>query len=85
MASQLESLGSPSPEVITDVDLPADPLALPHAPVLIEGLCPLDAGLVVPRRLGNRVGTSVGGEGPQLGGAGGGIVGAEGLDNVVLD
>lgn len=85
MAPQPQPLIRPRLEVVTNIDTPTNPLRSPHAPKLIKRLGPLNAGLVVPRALGNGVGTAVSVEGAQPGRPRAGVVGAEALNDVVLD
>lgn len=75
----------PGIKVRANVDTPTAPMVLAHRPVLVERSRPDDAGLVDARALGDGVGATVLGEGAEVGRARRGVVGAKGLDNVVLD
>jgi hypothetical protein len=71
--------------MISRVHRPADPLLLSHRPVLREGLRAVDAGRIGACRGVDVVGAAVGGDGALEGAPGGGVVGAEVLDDVVFD
>ena len=62
-----------------------NPLPLPYAPKLLKRLRSINTRLVVPRRLVDVVSSAVAGDGAFLGRAGGRVVGAVGLDDVVFD
>lgn len=67
------------------VDGAAGALVLADGPVLLEGAGSINGGLVDAGGLGNLVGGAVGGESALVVGVGGWVVGAEVLDNVVLN
>ncbi len=64
---------------------PADAVLLANGPELVEGGGPFDRRLVHALGAVDVVGAAVARDGAQLGGPGGRVVRAEGLDDVVLD
>lgn len=85
MGTELHALGSPGVEVGLHVDGTRAALVLANRPVLVEGLGAVDGGLVDTLGLGDLVRGAVRGNGALDCGVGGGVVGAEVLNNVVLD
>lgn len=85
MRAQRQPARRPRIEVIRRRDGAAGSVRLPHTPVLIEGGRALDARLVDALRAVDVVRGPVAGDGPKTGSARTGVVGAEVLDNVVLD
>lgn len=85
MVAETHALSGPSVEVSLHVDATAGALDLADRPVLLKGLGAIDRWLVHTGRLGDRVNTAVSGEGTLALGVAGRVVGAETLDNVVLD
>lgn len=75
----------PRIKVVASGNRPPNTLPLPHAPELLERLRSINTRLVVPRRLVDVVRSAVAGDGAFLGRAGGRVVGAVGLDDVVFD
>lgn len=85
VGAELETGLSPSVEVGLDVDGSANAVVLADGPELVEGGSSLDGRLIHTSGLENVVGAVVGLDGSELFGSGGGIVGAEALNDVVLD
>ena len=90
LATQVHPEPLPSIEVALDVDGPADRparrlLRVPDAPELLEGLRAVDGGRVVAPGGEDVVRGAVAGDGALVAGRGGRVVGAVGLDDVVLD
>ncbi len=83
--AELQAQGGPRVKVRADVDGAGRALVLADRPVLLEGRGTLDRGLVGAGRLVDVVDGAVRGDAAELGGARGGVVGAEVLDDVVLD
>ena len=83
--AQLHSETGPGVEMVCGGDSPTRALELAHGPVLIEGRRSLDGGLIGARVGVDVVGGAVGGDAAFVCGAGRGIVGPEGLHDVVLD
>jgi len=84
--SELEvALLLPFVEVLAGVDGATDALDAADGPVLVEAGSALDRGLVVAPRLVDVVDTAVVLYRAKLGGSGRGVVGAVGLDDVVLN
>lgn len=75
----------PSVEVSASVDGTTRALVRTDGPVLVEGAGALDGGGVVTGALEDLVVGAVDVDGALAGGAGGGVVGAEVLDDVVLN
>ena len=75
----------PCIEVVSSRDRSTDSLGLTDGPVLVEGSSALDRGLVDTLGPVEVVGGAIGGDGAEEGGARAGIIGTEGLDDVVLD
>lgn len=84
-AAKLEPGRSPGVKVILNRNVTADALDLTDGPVLVKGGGALDRGLVDAAGAVDVVGAAVRLEGPELGGPRAGVVGAVGLDDVVLD
>jgi len=84
-ATQRQSNGLPRIEVVCGGDRSAAALGAAHRPVLVEGRSPNDGWLVDALGLVDIVYRSVGGDGAFGRGAGGGVIGAKVLDDVVLD
>lgn len=82
---QLQAQLRPGIKVIRRRDSAAAALGLADGPVLAEGGGALDGGLVDARGLVDVVGAAVRGDAAEAGGARGRVVGAEVLDDVVLD
>jgi hypothetical protein len=76
---------SPGVEVVLHVDATTDTLLGADRPVLVEGPGTVNGGLVVTGGLVEVVSATVGVDSALVGGSAAGVVGAEGLDNVVLD
>lgn len=85
MRAELETVRGPCVEVVGGGDGAAGALGLADRPVLVEGARALDGGLVDPLGAVDVVGGAVRDHGAEAGGAGGRVVGAEVLDDVVLD
>lgn len=85
MGSELETRAGPGIEVLLHWDGSAGSLLLTDRPVLLEGLGALDGWLVVTGGLVEIVDGAADGDGTLAGSAGGGVVGAKVLDDVVLD
>jgi hypothetical protein len=85
VGTELHALGSPGVEVGLHVDGTGAALVLADRPVLVEGLSTVDGGLVDTLGLGDLVRGAIGGDGALDCGVGGGVVGAEVLNDVVLD
>lgn len=85
VCSKLHSLSSPGIEVGLHVDGTGAALVCTDGPVLVEGLSAIDGGLVNTLGLRDLVRRAVGGHGALNGGLGRGVVGAEVLDDVVLN
>jgi hypothetical protein len=83
--AQVQSEAGPCFEVRCGGDGSGGALGLADGPVLLKGRGALDGGLVGAGAHVDVVGSSVAGDGSLLLGAAGGVVGAEGFDNVVLD
>jgi hypothetical protein len=67
------------------IDASAGTLVLANRPVLLKGLGAINGRLISAGRLGDLIAGSIGGQGTLVAGLGRGVVGAEILDNVVLD
>lgn len=76
---------SPGVEVVLHVDAATDTLLSADRPVLVEGPGTVNGGLVVTGGLVEVVSATVGVDSALVGGSAAGVVGAVGLDNVVLD
>lgn len=85
MRAQLLSVLAPRIKVGTDINGSTDTLLLPNRPELLEGRCSVNTGLVGAGGLEDIVGAAVDGDGTLLLSSRGGVVGAVGLDDVVLD
>ena len=85
LSAQVHAVGSPGVEVGSDVDGAAGAVVLADGPVLLKGRGAVDGGLVGAGGLEDVVDAAVDGDGALEGGGGGGVVGPEGLDNVVLN
>ena len=83
--AQLHSETGPHVEMVCGGDSPTRALGLAHGPVLIEGRGSLDGGLIGAGVGVYVVGGAVGGDAAFVCGARRGVVGPEGLDDVVLD
>lgn len=83
--TELHALGSPGVEVGLHVDGAGAALVLADGPVLVEGLGAVDGGLVDTLGLGDLVGRAVGSDAALDGSLRGWVVGAEVLNDVVLD
>lgn len=75
----------PGIEVSTNIDTSADTVVLTNRPVLLEGRCAFNRGLVVAGGLEDLVGAAVYVDGADGLGCTTGVIGAEGLDDVVFD
>lgn len=85
MVAETHALLSPGVEVVLHVDATACALGLTDRPVLLKGLGAIDGRLVYTSGLGNGVCAAVSVEGTLALGVAGGVVGAEALNDVVLD
>jgi hypothetical protein len=83
--AELEALGSPGVEVGLHVDRTAGALVLTNRPVLLKGRGAIDGRLVGTSSLGNLVRRAISGDGALVLGVGRRVVGAEVLNDVVLD
>lgn len=83
--AEVHALGGPGVEVVLHVDRAADALGGADGPVLLKGLRAVDRGLVGARRDVDVVGAAVGVDGALVLAAAAGVVGAVGVDDVVLD
>lgn len=81
----VQTSASPGVEVAARLDGAAGALVLADRPVLVESLDAVDARCVVTSALAESIGATVALHGTQVGGIRGGIVGAEVLNDVVLD
>ena len=85
MVTQGQARLSPSVEMSLNIDGAADPMVLTNGPELIKGRVANDRRLVDARGLVDVVHAPVGLDSAQQLCAGRGVVGAEALDDVVLD
>lgn len=85
MLTELHALAGPSIEVGLHVDRSAGALVLTNRPVLLKGRGTIDRWLVGAGALGNLVAGAVDGDGTLVLRLRRGVVGAEVLDNVVLN
>jgi hypothetical protein len=85
VTAQVHAVGRPGVEVVGGRDSARGALRLADGPVLVKGGCALDGGGVVPGGLVDVVVRAVRVYRADEGGAGGGVVAAEVLDDVVLD
>jgi hypothetical protein len=85
MAPQLLSKLTPRIKMRLDINRAAHTLLLPNAPELLESRRAINTRLVGARGLKDIVGAAVGGDGALFLSSRSRVVGAVGLDNVVLD
>ena len=85
MRTKLLSVLGPSIEVVLDSNSTANTLASPDRPELLEGSSTIDGGLVGASSLENVVCAAVRSDGTLLLSSRRGVVGAVGLDDVVLN
>jgi hypothetical protein len=83
--SKVETELGPGVEVVLHGNTTADTLALANRPVLLEGACAINGGLVGAGRDIDVVVSAVGGEASLVLSTAAGVVGSEGFDHVVLD
>jgi hypothetical protein len=83
--AQLLPILGPGIKVIFDCNRSPNPLALPHAPELLERRRPINGRLVGARRLQDIIGAAVRGDGALLLSSRRRVVAAVRLDDVVLD
>jgi hypothetical protein len=85
VGTELHALGGPGIEVGLHVDGTGAALVLADRPVLVEGLGAVNGGLVDALGLGDLVRGAISSDGALDSGVGRGVVGAEVLNDVVLD
>lgn len=83
--AKVHALAGPGVKVSLHIDGAGRALVLTNRPILLKGPGAIDGGLVGTGRLSDLVGRSIRGDGTLVLGLGRGVVGAEVLNDVVLD